>query len=80
MYFSCKWNVSKILALVVVILESGGTAFFCLVQTIRQRMRKCFCSPIASLPNRKINMLVFCCFFFKPAIDISVDFMGINVR
>ena len=28
--------------------------------------------------QKKMNMLVFC-FFFKPAIDISLDFIGINV-
>ena len=63
---------------------SGGTAFFSLVQTFRQRMRKCSGSSIPSLP-KKINMLGFLfCFvfffcFFLPAIDISVDFIGINV-
>ena len=37
---------------------SGGTVFFSLVQTFRQRIRKCSASPIPSLPN-KIYMLVF---------------------
>ena len=37
---------------------SGGTAFFSLVQTFRQRMRKCSGSSIARLP-KKTNMLVF---------------------
>ena len=57
---------------------SGGTAFFSLVQTFRQRMRKRSGSSIPSLP-KKINMLVFLIcfvfFFFLPAIDISVDFI-----
>ena len=41
---------------------SGGTAFFSLVQTFRQRMRQWFANV-----------------FFVPAIDISVDFIGIIV-
>ena len=31
---------------------SGGTAFFSLVQTFRQRMRKCSGSPIRTIPRR----------------------------
>ena len=46
-------------------------------------MRKRSGSPIPRLPKKKINMLGFSVFvvvvFFKPAIDISVDFTGINV-
>ena len=37
---------------------SGGTTFFSLVQTFRQRMHTFLASPIPSLPQ-KINMLVF---------------------
>ena len=59
-------------------LVSGGTAFFSLVQTFRQRMRKCSGSSIPRLP-KKINVLFFFVFFLIPAIDISVDFIGINV-
>ena len=56
---------------------SGGTAFFSLAQTLRQRMRKCSGSSIPTVAyQKKINMLVF--FFFLPAIDISVDLIGIN--
>ena len=31
---------------------SGGTAFFSLAQTFRQRMRKCSGSPIRSIPKK----------------------------
>ena len=51
---------------------SVGTAFFSLVQTFRQRMRKCFGSPMPSLPKRLTCR-------FLPGIDISLDCTGINV-
>ena len=38
---------------------SGGTAFFCLVQTLRQRMRKCSGSPIPSLQTKLTCCMVF---------------------
>ena len=52
---------------------SGGTAFFSLVQRFRQRMRKCFGSPIRPRLQKKKTR------WFLPAIDISVDCTGINV-
>ena len=51
---------------------SGGTAFFSLVQTFRHRMRKCFGSPIPSLPKKMM-------YFYLQGIDISVDSTGIEV-
>ena len=53
---------------------SGGTAFLSLVQTFRHRMRKCFGSPIPSLPKKLRG-----CFFLQ-GIDISVDSTGLKVR
>ena len=49
---------------------SRGTAFSCLVQTFRQRMRKCSGFPLCTIPKR--------CWFLQ-GIDISVDSTGINV-
>ena len=51
---------------------AGGTAFFSLVQTFRQRMRKCFGTPIPRLPKKLT-------FWFLTGIGISFDCTGINV-
>ena len=52
---------------------SGGTctAFFSLVQTLRQRKRKCSGSPIRTIPKKRCWLL--------QGIDISVDSTGMNV-
>ena len=50
---------------------TGGTAFFSLVQTFRQLMRKCSDSPIPTISKTR-------CWFLQ-GIDISVECTGINV-
>ena len=51
---------------------SGGAAFFSLVHTFRQRMRKCFVSLLHSLTK---NLT----WWFLPGIHISIDYTGLNV-
>ena len=48
---------------------SGGTAFFSLVQTFRQRIRKCSGSPMPSLP-KKIRWIAG--FFFYKELSLQL--------
>ena len=53
---------------------AGGTAFFSLVETFRQRIRKCSSSPMRSLP-KKIRLIAG----FLHGIDLAGDSTCINV-
>ena len=50
-------------------VTSGGTAFFSLVQTFRQRIRKCSGSPMPSLP-KKIRWIAG--FFFYKELSLQL--------